>query len=63
MLLAGTEPHPNWLTHMISLIIAGGQCRTEAEFRDLFDAVGLTLTRVVATRSTNFVLEGMRATA
>ncbi|HME24587.1 MAG TPA: hypothetical protein VKI44_25190 [Acetobacteraceae bacterium] len=48
---------------MISLIIAGGQCRTEAEFRDLFDAVGLTLTRVVATRSTNFVLEGMRATA
>jgi hypothetical protein len=62
MLPAGTEPHPNWLTDMISLTITGGRCRTEEEFRSLFDAVGLTLARVVPTRSPNFVLEGVRPT-
>jgi hypothetical protein len=63
MLPSDTEPHPNWLTDMISLTVTGGRCRTEAEFRKLFDAVGLTLVRVVATRSPNFILEGIRATA
>jgi hypothetical protein len=63
MLPAHSEPHPNWLTDMISLTITGGRCRTEAEFRNLFDAVGLTLARVVATRSPNFILEGVRTTA
>jgi O-methyltransferase domain len=60
MLPSGAEPHPNWLTDMFGLAITGGQCRSEAEFRNLFDAVGLTLTRVVATRSPNFILEGVR---
>jgi O-methyltransferase len=63
MLPDGTEPHPNWLTDMFGLAITGGQCRSEAEFRDLFDAVGLKLTRVVATRSPNFILEGVCAAA
>ena len=63
MLPAGNEPHPNWLADMISLTITRGRCRTEAEFRDLFDAVGLTLTRVIATRSPNFILEAARAAA
>ena len=63
MLPSGIEPHPNWLTDMISLTITGGQCRTEAEFRKLFDAVGLTLTRVIATQSPNFILEGLRRIA
>jgi hypothetical protein len=58
----GTEPHPNWLTDMFGLAITGGQCRSEQEFRNLFDAVGLTLLRVVATRSLNFILEGVRRT-
>jgi hypothetical protein len=63
MLPAGTEPHPNWLTDMFGLAITGGQCRSEQEFRGLFGAVGLTLARVVATRSPNFILEGVRTTA
>jgi hypothetical protein len=63
MLPDGTEPHPNWLSDMFGLAITGGQCRSEAEFRDLFDAVGLTLTRVIATRSPNFILEGVHTTA
>jgi hypothetical protein len=62
MLPAGTEPHPNWLTDMFGLAITGGQCRSEQEFRSLFDAAGLTLARVVATRSPNFILEGVRMT-
>jgi len=60
MLPADTEPHPNWLTDMFGLAITGGQCRSEQEFRNLFDAIGLTLARVAATRSPNFILEGVR---
>jgi O-methyltransferase domain len=63
MLPDSTEPHPNWLADIFGLAITGGQCRSEAEFRDLFDAVGLKLRRVVATRSPNFILEGVRAAA
>jgi hypothetical protein len=60
MLPAGSEPHPNWLVDMICLTISGGRCRTEAEFRNLFEDVGLTLARVVRTRSPNFILEVVR---
>jgi len=63
MLPDSNEPHPNWLTDMISLTICGGQCRTEAEFSNLFNEVGLTLARVITTRSPNFILEAVRATA
>jgi O-methyltransferase len=63
MLPAGTEPHPNWLADMFMLIITGGRCRSEPEFRILFDAVGLALTRVVATNSPNYILEGVRVAA
>ena len=60
MLPASTEPHPNWLTDVIMLNTQAGRCRTEADFRNLFSAVGLTLSRVLATRSPNFILEGER---
>jgi len=39
----------------------GGRIRTEAEFRDLFTAAGLRLTRVVPTASPNSILEGTLA--
>jgi hypothetical protein len=35
--------------------------RTPAEFRELFAASGLRLTRTIATASPNSILEGMRA--
>ena len=63
MLPAGTGPHPNWLTDILMMVAQGGRCRTEVDFRNLFDAVGLKLARVVATRSPNFILEGVRMTA
>jgi O-methyltransferase len=39
----------------------GGRIRTEAEFRALFTAAGLRLTRVIPTASPNSILEGVRA--
>jgi hypothetical protein len=60
MLPSAVEPHPNWLVDIFGLAITGGQCRSEQEFRTLFDLVGLTLARVVPTRSPNFLLEGVR---
>jgi hypothetical protein len=60
MLPTNAEPHPNWLTDMLMLVVTRGRCRTEAEFRNLFDAAGLNLERIIATRSPNFILESMR---
>jgi O-methyltransferase domain len=58
MLPAGTDPHPNWLTDIFMMVTQGGRCRTEADFRNLFNAAGLRMTQVIATRSPNFILEG-----
>ena len=41
----------------------GGRIRTEAEFRALFGAAGLRLTRVIPTASPNSILEGVRVGA
>ena len=43
------------------LLFGGGRIRTEAEFRDLFAAAGLRLTRVIPTPSPNSIIEGVRA--
>jgi hypothetical protein len=43
------------------LLFGGGRIRTEAEFRDLFAAAGLRLTRVIPTPSPNSIFEGVRA--
>jgi hypothetical protein len=59
MLPDGTEPHLNWLVDLNMFVSTGGQCRTQAQFRDLFDASGFKLARVVPTRSANFILEGV----
>jgi hypothetical protein len=58
MLPSTAEPHLNWLTDMLMLVVTRGRCRTEAEFRELFCVVDLTLERVVPTNSSNFVIEG-----
>jgi hypothetical protein len=56
----GNEPHPNRLVDLHMMNVTGGQCRTEAQFRKLYETSGLRLTRTVATRSPNFILEGSR---
>jgi hypothetical protein len=58
MLLDGLEPHYNRLTDLLMMVLLGGRCRSESEFRKLFDAAGLSITRVIATGTSNFILEG-----
>ncbi len=60
MLPDGTVPHPNRLVDLHMMNVTRGRCRTEEQFRELYKASGLTLTRTVATRSPNFILEGSR---
>jgi len=60
MLPHHAEPHPNRLTDLLMLVLTGGRCRTEPEFRELFNRSGLALTRVIGTRSPNFVVEAIR---
>jgi len=40
------------------MVGAGGEERTETEFRALFEAAGFRLTRIVPTRSPLSVIEG-----
>jgi hypothetical protein len=59
MLPDGIEPHANRLVDLLMLVATGGQCRTQAQFRDLFEAGGFRLGRVIPTHSANFILEGV----
>ena len=58
MLPDGVEPHYNRLTDLLMMAVPGGRCRTEAEFRKLFAAAGMSVTRVIDTGTSNFILEG-----
>jgi O-methyltransferase domain/IclR helix-turn-helix domain len=59
MLPNGTEPHYNRLTDLLMLVVPGGRCRSEAEFRALFNAAGLCVTQVIGTGTSNFILEAI----
>ena len=43
------------------LVCTGGRQRSEAEFRALYEAAGLKLTRIVPTEARVGVIEGVRA--
>jgi hypothetical protein len=60
MLPDGTAPHPNRLVDLHMMNVTGGRCRTEGQFRRIFEQCGLSLTRAIATSSPNFILEGIR---
>lgn len=53
MMIAGTD--------LNMLVMTGGKERTEAEFRALLDAAGLSVTRIVATPATMSVIEARPA--
>jgi hypothetical protein len=57
MLPGDNVPHPNWLMDINALVVHGGACRTEAQFSDLLASAGFALSRVIATRSPNFIIE------
>jgi hypothetical protein len=62
VMTAGNDPSPAKPFDILMLLTQpGGRIRTEAEFRQLFTAAGLRLTRVIPTASPNSVLEGVRA--
>jgi len=55
---SGDVPAYGKLTDLNMLVSAGGQERTEAEYRALYAAAGFTLTRVISTRSRISLIEG-----
>ena len=54
----GNEPHFGKLMDLTMLVVHGGRERTEDEFRGLFEAADLRLTRIVPTASDVSVIEG-----
>lgn len=55
----GNTPAEAKLFDINMLVVIGGQERTEAEYRVLFQAAGLRLTRVLATRTALSLVEGI----
>jgi hypothetical protein len=55
----GDEPHPGKVLDIGMLVLAGGQERTEAEYRPLLQKAGFQLTRVVPTASAVSILEAV----
>jgi len=58
---AGNDPSQAKPFDILMLLNQSGRIRTEAEFRELFAAAGLRLTRIIPTASPNSILEGIRA--
>ena len=56
----GDEMHFAKFIDLNMLVMTGGKERTEEEFRELYDAAGFKLTRVVATESPFSVIEGVK---
>jgi hypothetical protein len=59
VLPAGDAPHAGKMLDMVMLVLAGGQERTEAEYRALLGKAGFRLTRVVPTDSSVSVVEAV----
>jgi hypothetical protein len=57
------EPRFAALLDLNMLVMNGGRERTEEDFRQLFDAAGLHVTRLVPTLAPQWVIEGMRRKA
>jgi hypothetical protein len=57
MLPSDKAPHPIWLMDINALVVHGGTCRTEAQFCSLLASAGFNISRVIATRSPDFIIE------
>jgi hypothetical protein len=57
----GNAPARIKMSDLLHLVSGGGQERTEAEYRALFDAAGFTLIRVYPTAASFSILEGIPA--
>jgi hypothetical protein len=56
----GNEPSVAKLLDLEMLVITGGRERTEAEFNDLFISSGFKLSRIIRTKESVCVIEGIR---
>lgn len=56
----GNEPFGGKFLDLVMLLIPGGQERTEAEYRKLFEKAGFELTRIVPTSTEVSILEGRK---
>ena len=59
MLPDGAEPHYNRLTDLLMMAVPGGRCRSEVEFRELLADAGMSVTRVIDTGTSNFIIEAV----
>jgi O-methyltransferase/methyltransferase family protein len=57
----GNEPSRIKFLDLQMLVMTGGRQRTEEEYRELYAAAGLRLTRVIPTNSEFSIVEGVRA--
>lgn len=57
---AGNAPSLGKFTDLLMMVMVGGKERTEEEFRKLFDAAGLKLTRIIETHSPMSIIEGAK---
>ena len=57
----GNVPHPSKSLDLEMLVSPGGIERTEDEYRELYDAAGFRLNRIVATKSPFSIIEGVKA--
>jgi hypothetical protein len=56
---AGNEPGISKIVDLEMLVLPGGMERTEQEFRELFDASGFRLDRIIAMPALQCILEGI----
>jgi hypothetical protein len=56
----GNEPSPSKILDLQMLIGTGGKERTEKEYRELLEAAGFHLTRVISTRSPLSIVEAVK---
>jgi ubiquinone/menaquinone biosynthesis C-methylase UbiE len=56
----GNEPSVAKLLDLEMLVITGGRERTEAEFNNLFVSSGFKLSRIIPTKESVFIIEGIR---
>jgi hypothetical protein len=61
VLATGNAPHPGKMLDFVMLTVAGGQERTEPEYRALLNKAGFELARVVPTNSAVSVVEASPA--
>lgn len=51
--------HQNWAPDILMMLVTHGKCRTEGQFKELFERAGLRVERTVQTQSPNVIIEGV----